>query len=155
MFKSEIEGRVGGDPELKKTDTGRSWLSFNVAHHWKAKGTEQVEWLKCTVWGDQANEVKGIVRKGDLITLTGTVTTSLWTTNDNQTRKDVCVNVKTLTPMIYNEERKRYELGDVTEIESSFPKTEAPVVAQPAPPSEPEPAPPEEDEEFDHDALPF
>jgi hypothetical protein len=57
--------------------------------------------------------------------------------------------------MIYNEERKRYEPGDVTEIESSFPKAEAREVAQPAPPSEPEPAPPEEDEEFDHDAPPF
>ena len=124
MFKSEIEGRVGGDPELRETENGLVWLSFNVAHNWKAKGTKQVEWLRCTVWGNQANEVKALVGRADMVNVTGTVTTSMWTTNENQIRKDVCVNVKTISPMVYNEEKERYEIVSVAtiKIKPTFPK---------------------------------
>lgn len=70
------EGRLGSDPELKQTPTGKFVTSFSVANtprvnkdgEWVDKETV---WFRCFVWGKNATGAANELRKGTLITFNG------------------------------------------------------------------------------------
>lgn len=74
----EIEGHLGGDPELKKISDDRSVCNFNVAtsNNYK-KGGEWIErpatWHRVVLYGDLGKVVVQKFQKGDAIGVRGKI----------------------------------------------------------------------------------
>ena len=70
--KSFFTGRLGHDPELKKTPTGLSVCSFSIACE-RMKGKDQekaeVDWIKCVAWRGTADSICDHLSKGDSVFL--------------------------------------------------------------------------------------
>lgn len=81
-------GRLGADPEIRQTTTGKDVASLSVStwESWfnKDKGTAgefetQTEWHKVIAWGDQVKQRISKLRKGDLVLVTGASKTRKFT----------------------------------------------------------------------------
>lgn len=73
-----ITGNVGGDPELRYTPQGVAVASFGVAFTPRVKqGNDWVDgdptWFNVSAWRGLGENVAEGVRKGDRVTVTGTV----------------------------------------------------------------------------------
>lgn len=77
-------GRLGKDPEVKTTATGKSVAHLTVATSTFVKNsdgtfTENTEWNRIVVWGDQTERCKKM-KKGDIVYVEGTLRTNKYTT---------------------------------------------------------------------------
>ena len=93
MWKTEFEGRLGKDPEMRYLSDGRPVTNFRVAVNWSEKGEKKTEWLGCSLFGDLAEEANQLLKKGDLVRMNGTVKTRLWEKEDGSFEKSIDVNV--------------------------------------------------------------
>lgn len=85
-------GRVGGDPEVKYTQSGKPVANFSVAtdESWKdsnGEKHEQTEWHRIVVWQKLAEIAGEYVHKGDLIYLKGRLVTRKWTDQNGGERQ--------------------------------------------------------------------
>lgn len=66
-------GRLGADPELRKTGTGKSVVNASVAVYAgkDVSGNILTDWYRWTVWGDQADRFAAKARKGDTVMVKG------------------------------------------------------------------------------------
>jgi single-strand DNA-binding protein len=75
--KSFISGHVGKKPELKKTNSGRSWVKFSVAttEEWRDKTTgekkEHTDWHQVKAWGKLAEAIAQWVVVGQYLEIIG------------------------------------------------------------------------------------
>lgn len=93
LNKLQIIGRVGRDPEIRYTSSGKAVCSMSVAttQTWKdARGDrqEETEWHRVTIWGVQAEFAEKYVAKGGLVYVEGRIKTNKWEDNDGNTRYD-------------------------------------------------------------------
>ena len=83
-------GRIGQDPELKRTKgkNSQDFVKFSVATYRKYKtGAKSTTWTQCSYWGDiRAAWAQKYVKKGMLMLLTGHLETRKWTTPDGSPR---------------------------------------------------------------------
>ncbi len=85
-------GRLGADPEIKQTDTGRTRATFRIAtsEAWTDKTTgernEHTEWHHIVVWGKTADLVGEHLHKGRQVCIEGKVQTRKWTDTDGKDR---------------------------------------------------------------------
>ena len=71
-----IIGRLGADPELKKTQRGLSVCSFSLAvDRPKTKGQETpiTDWISCQAWRQTAEFLCEYARKGSLVAAEGRI----------------------------------------------------------------------------------
>ena len=73
-----INGRLGADIELKKTQNAKSYCSFSVAttNSWKTNSGETKEettWFNCIAWGWVAEYMGQHGRKGDQVYVDGSM----------------------------------------------------------------------------------
>ena len=88
-----FEGRLSRDPELKYTSSGTALLSLNLAvADDKRRDDEPTEWIRAAVWGDQAEQLDGRLKKGDLVYVEGRLRLRTWD-KDGDTRAGLEVNV--------------------------------------------------------------
>lgn len=88
-----IDGRLGGDPKLSYTKTGRAVLAFSLAHTPRTKVDGEWEdgetmWIKVESWGgkaEQAADDPGI-KKGGLVSVCGRLSVETWESRDGQPR---------------------------------------------------------------------
>lgn len=79
--KAIIVGRLGADPELRFTPSGRAVANFNVATSsvWKDKSSgerkEDTQWHKIVVWGPQAETCSKFLQKGREVFVEGEIRT--------------------------------------------------------------------------------
>lgn len=82
-----LQGRLGGDPEVRYTPNGAATCTINVAtsERWKDKQTgeqkEHTEWSRVVFWNRPAEVVGEHFRKGDEIYVEGQLQTRKWTDN--------------------------------------------------------------------------
>mgnify|MGYP001348296983 FL=1 len=93
MWRTEFEGRLGKDPEMRYIADGTPVTSFPVAVNFQEKGTTKTEWLNCSVWRDMAEDANQQLKKGDLVRMNGTVKTRLWEKEDGSFEKSIDVSV--------------------------------------------------------------
>lgn len=79
-------GNLGADPELKYTATSRAVTNFSVACNevWKDKAgqrQEKTEWIRITVWGDQAENCAKYLSKGRSVYVEGRLETTSYEKN--------------------------------------------------------------------------
>lgn len=99
MFQQTcVLGRLGGDPELKTFENGRSLCRFTVAvtEKWKDQNgvpKESTEWFKCNLWGRGADTFAQYTSKGSTVFLIGKMKTRSFEANDGQKKWVTELNV--------------------------------------------------------------
>ena len=78
-----LTGRLGKDPELKSTNTGKALAKFSIAvdDGWGEK--KKTDWWDVEVWGKTAEAVGRLVTAGKRVTVTGALKQETW--QDKQT----------------------------------------------------------------------
>jgi single-strand DNA-binding protein len=74
--KVTIIGRLGNDPELRYSPTGRPVTHFSVAanrRYTSADGSmvDETVWFRCTAWNKQAETINQYLSKGQLVYVEG------------------------------------------------------------------------------------
>ncbi len=104
MFEAIIQGRLGKDPEMRYTSNGTAVLNFSVAHNWEYRGQSESKWVKCSVWGDLAEEMNNEgFTKGKLVRIKGSITFRTWQREDGTFSEEVGLRVSDI---------ERIELSD-------------------------------------------
>ena len=78
MNKVILIGRLTKDPELKKTNSGLSYVQFNLAvnrNYTNKSGEKQADFINCVVWRAQADNLVKYIKKGGLIGIEGEIQT--------------------------------------------------------------------------------
>lgn len=78
MNKVILIGRLTKDPELKKTNSGLSYVQFNLAvnrNYTNKSGEKQADFINCVAWRTQADNLVKYIRKGGLIGVEGEIQT--------------------------------------------------------------------------------
>ncbi len=83
LNKVQIIGHLGDDPELRFTANGSKLVKLRVAtnSNWKDRdGNQQTstEWHSIEAWGDLAELINNLTRKGSLIYIEGRLATDSW-----------------------------------------------------------------------------
>ena len=86
-----MTGRLASDPELKRSQSGKSVLSFTLAvdNSYKDKAGELVPgvyWHPCVAWGGAADKIAKYCRKGDRILAEGRLSTREHTDKSGERR---------------------------------------------------------------------
>lgn len=68
-----VVGRVGADPEVKVSPSGKNLAKFSVAvNEWDPESkTEVTTWVRCSAWETQADYVAANVRRGMRVFVSG------------------------------------------------------------------------------------
>ena len=73
-----LVGRLTREPELKKTQSGVSFVNFTVAvnrTYTDQSGERQADFISCVVWRAQADNLARYMRQGSLIGIEGRIQT--------------------------------------------------------------------------------
>jgi len=87
MFKGDVTGRLGSDPEMRYTPGGEQVCNFRLAYNYKKGDRDYTEWVKVACWGEQLAEQANLLQKGDLVHVIGDVTFSEWADATGKPRK--------------------------------------------------------------------
>jgi single-strand DNA-binding protein len=93
-------GRVGSAPEVKYFQSGACNCKFSIAvNRGKKNDNLPPDWFKIEAWSDLAVEMGDTIKKGDLIEVTGRVTTESWKGRDDVERLDVIIKAERWSPV--------------------------------------------------------
>lgn len=73
-----LVGRVGGDPETRRFESGNMKTTATLAVNRPTK-SDQPDWFNLEFWGKQAEVVENYVKKGSLIGIKGALKIETWT----------------------------------------------------------------------------
>lgn len=71
-----ISGRLGRDPELKYTQSGKAYCRLSVACFYKVKEEERTDWVPVQVWGTLAENCGSNLQKGQRVMVRGRYSSS-------------------------------------------------------------------------------
>ena len=90
-----IMGRLGRDPEMRRTQTGTAVASFSLAvdrdFKDKASGERATDWIDVTAWAGTADFVGQYFAKGRMAVVSGRLQIQEWTDRDGNKRRSVGV----------------------------------------------------------------
>lgn len=94
-----LTGRIGQDPELKETKNGQKQVMFSLAVNedykdQNGKEVKQVNWVPCVIYGALAESFAKYKKKGDLITIQGSIVVRDGEDKDGNKRTYINVRVK-------------------------------------------------------------
>lgn len=90
-----LMGRLGQDPELKYFESGSVKARFSVAVDRNfGKENKVTDWFNVEVWGKQAEFVGEWVKKGQLVSIVGSLELSRWTDNTGNVRETPVVRAQ-------------------------------------------------------------
>lgn len=92
MNRIVIIGRLGSDPELRHTTSGKSVASFRIAVQKRVKpqdGSSDSDWFSVQCWDKTAEFVANYVTKGRLVAVDGRLSTRKYTASDGTNREVV------------------------------------------------------------------
>lgn len=69
-----FSGRVGSDPELKTSSSGKPWIAFNVA----IGQDDNTQWVRVAIFGVRAEELATQIKRGDRVYAEGSLTMRTW-----------------------------------------------------------------------------
>ena len=95
-----IIGRLGGDPQVRYTQSNTAVANLSVATSERYKDRngevqEKTTWHDIVAWGRTAEIAQEYLKKGDLVHITGPIEKRPWTDKDGNER--VSVEIKALT----------------------------------------------------------
>lgn len=84
-----LTGRLTADPELKKTQSGKSVVSFTIAvdrDFKSADGERQADFINCVAWNQPAEFITKFFKKGKMIAIVGELRNRQYETKDGTKR---------------------------------------------------------------------
>jgi single-strand DNA-binding protein len=106
-----IMGRLGRDPELRRTGSGTAVTSFSLAvdrdYTGKDGGERQTDWIDCVAWRNTAEFINSYFSKGRMAVVVGRLQVRDWTDDHGNKRKATEVIVDS----IYFGDSKREATG--------------------------------------------
>jgi single-strand DNA-binding protein len=92
-----VEGNVGGDVDVRFLPSGKPVASFSVAYtpsRWNKEASKYEDkgttiWFKVSAWGKRGENAAEIIRKGDRVTVSGSLSQSSWTSKDGEQRSSL------------------------------------------------------------------
>lgn len=125
--KAIIIGNLGGDPEIRYTQSGTQVATFTVAttERWKGQDgqmQESTEWHRIVAWKRLAEICGEYLHKGSRVYIEGKIQTRKWqdqSGNDRYTTEIVAREMKMLTPRGSEGGQNSYGGGSQ---DSSFPE---------------------------------
>ncbi len=125
LNKVMIIGRLGRDPEMRYTPSGKPVTTFSVATHrsWNTSEGErktETEWFNVVAWGSLAEICKEYLSKNRLVYIEGRLQTRHW--DDAEGNKHTSVEI-VANEMIMLDERRENDQEPETESneEDEFP----------------------------------
>lgn len=92
-----VAGSLGRDAELKYLPNGDAVINFSVAD---SQGRDRPTiWWSCQLFGKRAESLSQYLKKGQAVTVSGSVTEREWTDKDGNTKKAVNVRVNEVALM--------------------------------------------------------
>ena len=85
MNSINICGRLTAQPELKTTQSGINVCSFDLAVK-RPKVKDITDFLPCVVWRQGAEYISKYGHKGDMVAVSGVMTTRKWQDRDGNNR---------------------------------------------------------------------
>ncbi|MBQ9041469.1 MAG: single-stranded DNA-binding protein [Eggerthellaceae bacterium] len=88
-----ISGNLTRDPELRRTQSGMSVMSLGMAVNDRRKNNQTGEWedytnfVDCTLFGNRADSLAGILQKGMKVAIEGKLRYSQWEQNGQKRSK--------------------------------------------------------------------
>lgn len=92
-----IIGRIGNEPEVRYFQSGTCKLQLSLAVNKpgaKRDDGQKPDWFKAELWGDAATAAADQLRKGDLLEVTGRVSTETWSNRNGEQVTDLVVRVE-------------------------------------------------------------
>ncbi len=132
LNKVMIIGRLGRDPELRYTPSGRAVSTFTVAttRSWNTSNGErrtETEWFNVVAWGSLAEICNQLLRKGTQVYIEGRLHTRRWEDENGvrHYRTEIVANeMVVLGDRNHNHQPTESEPGTETEAESQdFPES--------------------------------
>ncbi len=111
-----IIGRLGRDPEMRYTPSGRPVTSFSVAtsRSWNTSEGEkrvETEWFNIVAWGNLAEICKQHLTKGQQVYIEGRLQTRSW--DDSEGNKHTSVEIVANEMIMLSERREAEGASDV------------------------------------------
>ena len=157
-----LSGRLTARPELKSTQSGKSFCSFSLAidRPPKQDGSHETDFLNVTAWDKTAEFITRYFDKGSPIFVEGSLRVRSWTDQDNKKRYVTEILAQTVN---FVESKKTADANAGYAAPSAYAPAYAPAPAQaPAPgygqtsmQAPPVPAAPHWEEIGDEEELPF
>lgn len=103
--RAAISGNLTRDPDLRQTAGGTSVLGFGVAVNDRRKNPQTGEWedypnyIDCTMFGNRAHALAGILHKGAKVAVSGKLRWSQWQAQDGSSSSKVEIIVDELELM--------------------------------------------------------
>ena len=94
MNNVSIIGRLGQDPELRFTTSGKPVASFQLAIDNPYRDDNEPDWVNVETWAKNAELVGEHKSKGDQVAITGRLTTKNWEDNDGNKRSRTVVTAE-------------------------------------------------------------
>lgn len=91
LNRIDLMGRLTADPDLRKTSTGKSVASFNVAveRDYQGGGAEKAtDFVNCVIWNQGAEFLSAYFRKGQMIALSGRLQSRKWEDREGKKRTE-------------------------------------------------------------------
>lgn len=104
-----IVGRLGKDPELRTTQSGKSVTSFSLAVQRPRKnqnGEYEADWIDVQAWGTTADFICKYFQQGQLMAVSGRIQVRTYKDRDGNSRKAVEIVAQDVS---FCESRKREE----------------------------------------------
>src|SRR3954470_8355177 len=116
MNRVILLGNLGGDPELRYTQTGTAVLSVRMATNesWldrNKENQERTEWHSVVVWGARAEALSKLLTKGSQVLVEGSLRTSSYEKDGIKRSKteiharEICFAGRRPAPMMPEEEQ--------------------------------------------------
>jgi len=121
LNKIQLIGRIGQDPEMKYTQSGKEVVSLSLATSYKAGDNEKTTWHKLVFWGKRAELANSYLTKGSRLYVEGRLEIQKWQTKEgeNKITPQVMVN-----EMIFLDNKKKSDNGG--DYDSYDPSMDAP-----------------------------
>lgn len=95
-----IMGRLGRDPELRRTQSGTAVTSFTLAvdrdFRDKQTGERATDWINCVAWRSTAEFAEKYFHKGELAVVEGRLQMRDWTDKEGNKRTSAEVQVDSI-----------------------------------------------------------
>jgi single-strand DNA-binding protein len=87
MLTANVIGNLGNDPDMRYSANGQPRLQFNVAANARQKNAQNewvdsTSWVRVTVFGNRAEPLAEILKKGTKVYASGRLEARPWTSRD-------------------------------------------------------------------------
>lgn len=108
-------GRLTADPEVNKTESGKSVCNITLAvqrTYKNADGIYEADFIRCALWDAIANNAAEFCHKGDLIAVRGQLRTSSYIDSKNEKKHATELLVERLCFLSTKSEEKEVDSKD-------------------------------------------